>query len=112
MEERIQHFKISLYAEMIFGIILSIVLPVFIVRISETSLLNSLFGAFLGFCLVALPLILLPIMSIRELNEFPEKNSLFLNYMNTGVVIAFVFFPLALWQIFMFRKLKPKIVKK
>lgn len=115
MEKRIQQFKISLYIEVLLGIILSIVLPIFMISLSldspETTAFNSFLGAFFSFCLVALPLVLLPVMSIKELNEFPEKNSLFLNYMNTGIVVAFVFFPVAFWQIFIFRKIKPKVDK-
>lgn len=110
MENRIKYVTISLYAEILLGIILSIGSPIFIMVIAadapQPTEMPSFVGALIALFLVAMPLVVLPILAKKELQDFPKNGALFLNYMNTCIPIAFVFFPLALWQLYMFRKLK------
>jgi len=113
MENRIQYVKITLYIEIILGIVLSIALPIFMLNIAasaaEPTEINPIFGALLAIFMVGMPLILLPILAIKELGRFPSKGTLFLNYLNTCLVIAFVFFPVALLQLYMFKQLKNSV---
>jgi len=113
MENRIKHVKISLYIEILLGIILAIGLPIFIMVLGtnadQPTEMNPIFGALLALFMVALPFIVLPILAIKELDAFAEKGGLFLNYLNTCTVIAFTFFPLAFWQLYMFKQLKKSI---
>jgi len=113
MENRIKHVKISLYIEILLGIILAIGLPVFIMMLAaeatQPTEMHPLIGALLALFMVALPFIVLPILAIKELDAFSEKGGLFLNYMNTCIVIAFTFFPVAFWHLYTFKQLKKSI---
>jgi len=113
MENRIKYVTISLYAEILLGTILSIGLPIFIMVLAadapQPTEMPSFVGALIALFLVSMPLVVLPLLAKKELQSFPETGSLFLNYMNTCIPIAFVFFPLAFWQLYMFRKMKKGI---
>jgi len=113
MENRIKHLKISLYIEILLGIILSIGAPILIIMLASNAAqpteMNPLVGALLAIFMLALPFIVLPFLAIKELDAFSEKGGLFLNYMNTCIVIAFTFFPLAFWHLYMFKQLKKSI---
>lgn len=116
MENRIKHVKISLYIEILLGIILSIGVPVFIMVLASDATqpteMNPIFGALLALFMFALPFIVLPFLAIKELDAFAEKGGLFLNYLNTCLVIAFTFFPLAFWHLYSFKQLKKSIAVK
>lgn len=110
MDNKILYLKNSLIIEMIFGAILAIVLSVYMVSMAsanpDAAAINIFLGALFPIVIVALPLVLLPYMAMRELNEYTEQNSLILNYVNSGIAVGFVFFPLAIWQIFTLVKIK------
>ncbi len=110
MEKQIKWLKISLKLEMVIGVVaggfLGLVLGTMATDSPTSDTLDFLMGAVFGFSIVALPMIIIPLLSIRELNRFPEKQSFICNYINTVIVLVFVFFPLAIWQIYTLVHLK------
>lgn len=110
MDKKILYLKRSLIAEMVFGAILAIILSVYMVSMASANpnaeAINIFLGALFPLVIIALPLVLLPYMAMRELNEYSDQKSLILNYVNSGIAVGFVFFPLAVWQIFTLVKIK------
>ncbi|GLS90139.1 hypothetical protein GCM10007916_12060 [Psychromonas marina] len=116
MDNKILYLKRSLIVEIIFGALLAIILSVYMVSMASANpnaaTIDIFLGALFPIVIVALPLVLLPYMAIRELNEYEEQNSLILNYVNSGIAVGFVFFPLAVWQIFTLVKVKSYRLKE
>jgi len=110
MDRKILFLKRSLIAEIIFGAIAAIAISVYMVSMvndnPNAATIDMFLGALFPIVIIALPLMLLPFMAIRELNEYGEQKSLLINYVNSGIAVGFVFFPLAIWQIFTLVKLK------
>lgn len=110
METYINRLKASFIFQIVVGIILAIIMVYYTVSAgidNATATGPSIaIGALLGAAMALMPLVIVPIMSIRELNEYSEKGSLFITHVASFVVIAFIFFPLAFWQIFLLKKIK------
>lgn len=109
MERRIKHLKISLIAEMLLGSAFAAVMALFLGTMATDSPTSTGFdfvmGALMGFCLIAIPSVLIPALSLRELKRFPEKKTSNINYINSVIVILFIFFPLGIWQVYNLIKL-------
>ncbi|MDO6514603.1 hypothetical protein [Neptuniibacter sp. 2_MG-2023] len=110
MERRIKYLKITLYIEMVLGTGMGAVMALFLGTMATDSPTSTtadfVMGALMGFSLFAIPLVFLPILSLRELNRFAEKRVSLINYINSAILILFVFFPLGIWQIYNLVKLK------
>ncbi|WP_343801409.1 hypothetical protein [Marinobacterium maritimum] len=110
MDKQIKWLKISLKVEMLIGVvaggILALVLGTMATDSPTSGTLEFIMGALFGFALVATPMLVIPALSIRELNRFPENRKFVFNYLNTVIVLVFVFFPLAIWQIYTLAHLK------
>ena len=110
METHINRLKATLMFQIVVGIILSIVMVSYTVSVGLESDASTGVSIAIGALLVAViplvPLVLVPFMSIRELDVYPEKGSLFINHFDSFIIIAFICFPIAIWQIFLLRKIK------
>jgi len=110
MENRIKYLKVSYQIEMVLGILvagyMSIFLGVMATDAPTSTNIHFVFGALFGFTIVAIPTVLMPFLAIRELNNYKEKGKLTFNIINVVIVLAFVFFPLALWQFYILYKIK------
>ncbi len=110
MEKQIKWLKISLKVEMVIGVLaggaLALVLGTMATDSPTSGTLEFIMGALFGFALVAIPMLVIPALSIRELNRFPVNEKFIFNYLNTVIVFVFVFFPLAIWQIYTLVHLK------
>ena len=110
METQINRLKASFMFQIVVGIILALVMVYFSISawldLGTSTLLDLSKGILLGAAMPILPLVVVPVMAIRELNEYSEKGSLFITHVASFVVIAFIFFPLAFWQIFLLKKIK------
>lgn len=110
MDRKILFLKRSLIAEIIFGMVAAIVLAVYMVSLvsdnPNSATIDLFLGALFPIVIIGLPLVLLPYIAIRELNEYSEQKSLLINYVNSGLAVGFTFFPLAIWQIFTLVKLR------
>lgn len=110
MEKRLQYIKISRFVEIFFGVLIGGWLGFFVGIMAtdspNSSELNFVYGALFGFGFTAIPLILLPYLSIRELNKYRKKQKVTFNYITSIIMLIFMLSPLAIWQLFMLRKLK------
>ena len=119
MDRKILFLKRSLMAESTFGILLAVFMVFLTVSLTmdnpDSTVSNMLLAAVFVFCGITIPLVILPIMAIRELNDYPVHKNLLMNYVNSGIAVGFVFFPLAIWQLYTLVKLKslhPDATKK
>ncbi|MFY9142282.1 hypothetical protein [Sulfuricurvum sp.] len=110
MEKYIKYLKVSYQIEMVLGILLagfmSFFLGVMATDAPSATYFHFALGALFGFIIVAIPTMLMPFLAIKELNNYVAKRKLLFNIINAVVVLAFVFFPLALWQFYMLYKIK------
>ena len=110
METYFNRLKASLFFQIIVGVILALVMTYFTISASSdagtASALDVLLGVLLGAAMVMIPLVLVPVMSLREIAQYHEEKSLFITHVHSFIVIAFVFFPLAFWQIYLLKKIK------
>lgn len=110
METYINRLKASLFFQIAVGIIGAIVLAYLTVSAGMDAQSSSAFGIAQGAVLAAtmalIPLVLVPVMSLRELAQYREQHTLFINHAHSFIVIAFLFFPLAFWQIYLLKKIK------
>lgn len=110
MEGNLKYLKWSLVVEIVLGIALSLFMALFIGVMATDSPASGkshfLAGTLVGFIAVALPTVVFPYFCIRELNSYPVKKSIKANLFHSILVGMAVFFPVALWQIYVLLKLK------
>ena len=66
---------------------------------------DAILGAFIGFSLSFSLMVLIPLLANRELNNYPAAQKLLFNYLES-LVLIFMLFPVALWQIYVLYTLK------
>ncbi len=111
IENNIKLLKLLLIIEIIIGLSISIIMAIFLGVMATDSpsstKLDVLIGSVIGFSLVAIPSVLFPTLSIRELNKFPTRKKLTFNIINS-IITFFIFFPIAIIQFYIFNSLKNK----
>ena len=84
MDKKILFLKRSLMAESTFGLLLAVFMVFFTISLAldnpDATVLSILLASVLVFCGITVPLVILPIMAIRELNEYPVQKNLLMNY--------------------------------
>ena len=110
LDKRIKYLKISYIIEMILGALMAAFMTLFLGVMAtdspSSSDLDFVIGALIGFVVVAVPTILIPLLAINELNNFKVKRRLIFNIINAIIVLIVVFAPLAFWQFYMLYKIK------
>lgn len=112
MQPYLNRLKLTLKIEMGLGLLtasfLGLLMGTFAMDPPWATELDFYKGAAFGFCLAAIPMLLIPFLALHELAQFKTRKRLFITKLNAGVCFFFVFFPLAIWQFYLIKKLIKK----
>lgn len=111
MDKYIKYLNISYKIEILLGIIMSY-FGAIIGPLAVSSLFPNyalILGMILGFTIIFIPTILIPILAIYELKSFSKNEKLLFNTINIFIVLI-IFFPLALFQSYILYKIKKRII--
>jgi len=71
----------------------------------SSTMLDMVLGAVFGFLVVLIPMVGLPLLSKRELQNYKTNKKLLFNIINSVLIFFTMFMPLALFNFYIFYKL-------